>query len=162
NLVAEGDEDVSGVPWPRIGAAECLDRLAEHPRWTGRDALPPDEGVGIALGVWPGTKVPASALCRVEADGRLRIVTGVVDISGTSTTLAAIAAEAFGVPMDQVAIVTADTSTAPYSPWTAASAITYGMGPAVHGAALEARDRVLRFAADEFEINAGDLEIVDG
>jgi len=162
NLVHEGDEDTSGDAWPRIGAPECLDRLADHPLWTRRGELPRGEGVGLALGVWPGTKVPASALCRVEADGRLRVVTGVVDISGTSTTMAAVAAEAFGVPIDQVAIVTADTSTAPYSPWTAASAITYGLGPAVHAAALEARDRVLRFAADEFEIDAGDLEIVDG
>jgi CO/xanthine dehydrogenase Mo-binding subunit len=162
NLAQEGDLDVNGDPWPPTGTAACLDRLASHPRWVARHALPPDEGVGMAIGVWNGSNAPASAMCRVEPDGRLTVVTGAVDISGTSTAFVAIAAEAFGVSPDRVAVVTADTSSAPFAPRSAASAITYGVGPAVWAAAEEARRRVLALAADIFEIDLDDLEIVDG
>ena len=64
--------------------------------------------------------------------------------------------------MEAVTIVTADTTSAPPSPTSNASAITYGSGVAVLAAVAEARDQLLRVAADEFEIEPGDLEIVDG
>ena len=56
---------------------------------SGRDraSLPDGEGVGMAVGAWPGSRQPASAICRLEADGRITVVTGVVDISGTTTGL---------------------------------------------------------------------------
>lgn len=162
NLVAEGAPDVDDRPWPPHGALECLDVLESHRLWVERDALPADEGVGLAIGVWPGSRAPSSAVCRIEADGWITIVTGSVDISGTATGLAMIAAETIGVPVERVAVVTADTSSAPRSPWSAGSAITYGVGPAVRAAAEIARERLLAVAADTFEIDADDLEVVDG
>ena len=59
-------------------------------------------------------------------------------------------------------IISADTSAAPQSPSSNASAITYGSGPAVQRAVADARDQLLRVAADEFEIEPSDLEIVEG
>ena len=162
NLIVEGDPMADDAPWPRIGAQECLDRLRAHPIWTGRADVPAGHGVGLAIGVWPGSKEPASAVCRLEPDGTITIITGVVDMSGATSALAAIAAETFGLPVEAVTIVTADTSSAPRSPSSNASAITYGSGLAVQRAAAEARDRLLSVAADVFEITHGDLEIVDG
>jgi CO/xanthine dehydrogenase Mo-binding subunit len=162
NLVTEGEPMTDEAPWPRIAARECLDRLREHPLWARRDRLAHGEGVGIAIGVWPGSMQPAAASCRLEPDGTLRVVTGVVDISGTSSGFAVIAAEAFGVSVDHVTVVTADTDTAPQSPPTNASAITYASGRAVQQAAAEARDRLLAIAAAELEIAPEDLQIVDG
>ena len=162
NLVLEGEPDAEDEPWLPHGARECLDVLAAHPLWVGRGALPADEGVGLAIGVWHGSKAPSSAVCRIESDGRVTVITGAVDISGAATGLAMIAAETIGVPFDEVAVVTADTSSAPRSPSSNASAITYGAGPAVQAAAEVARDRLLRLAADAFEIDADDLEVVDG
>ena len=162
NLVAEGEPMIDGVPWPRIAARECLDRLRAHPLWADRDRLGLDEGVGIAVGVWAGSMQPAAAACRLEPDGTLTVVTGVVDLSGTASGLAVIAAEAFGVPVEQVTMVAADTHTAPKTPSTNASAITYASGQAVRQAAADARDRLLAFASAELEIAAHDLDIVDG
>jgi CO/xanthine dehydrogenase Mo-binding subunit len=162
NLAGEGDLMADGAPWPRIGARECLDRLHEHPLWTGRGRLPPGEGVGVAIGVWLGSKQPAAATCRLEPDGTLSVITGAVDMSGTAGGLAIIAAEAFGVPVDAVSIVSADTASAPLAPASNASAITYACGPAVRAAALEARGRLLAAAAERFEIRPDDLEILDG
>jgi CO/xanthine dehydrogenase Mo-binding subunit len=162
NLVGDGDDMADGEQWPGIGARECLERLRGHPVWAARRDLPRGEGVGLAIGVWPGSSGPAAATCRLEPDGTISVITGVVDISGSTSALAAIAAETFGVKLDAVTIVTADTDAAPLSPMSAGSAITYGAGPAVQQAAGEARDRLLQIAADSFEIDPGDLEIVGG
>jgi CO/xanthine dehydrogenase Mo-binding subunit len=105
---------------------------------------------------------PAAATCRLEPDGTISVITGVVDISGATSGLAVIAAEAFGVPVEAVTIVTADSSSAPRSPDSNGSAITYAAGIAVQQAASDARDRLLHSVADIFEIAPGDLEIVDG
>ena len=59
-------------------------------------------------------------------------------------------------------VVVASTDSAPPTPTTSASAITYAVGPAVRAAAEEARDRLLAIAAEDLEIEPGDLEIVDG
>ncbi|HSG85607.1 MAG TPA: molybdopterin cofactor-binding domain-containing protein, partial [Candidatus Limnocylindrales bacterium] len=90
------------------------------------------------------------------------VVTGVVDLSGSASGLATIAAEAFGIPVEQVTVVVADTSAAPQAPSSNASAITYAVGPAVLAAAELARERLLQAAAGMLEIEPGDLEVVDG
>jgi CO/xanthine dehydrogenase Mo-binding subunit len=124
--------------------------------------MPAGEGVGLALGWWPGGYEPAAAVCRLESDGRLTIVTGAADMTGVETSFAAIAAEAFGVSTDRVRVVYADTASAPYAGMSGGSKITYTVGRAVEMAAREARERLLDVAAEELEIAPEDLEIVDG
>ncbi len=162
NLAQPGDPMANGTPWPEMGGEVCLERLRTHPTWMRRLELPPGEGVGVAVGVWPGSAQPAAASCRLEPDGTLTVVTGIVDISGAGTGLATIAAETFGIPVESVTVIAADSGTAPRTPSSNASAITYAVGPAVQAAVAEARERLLRVAADELEIEPADLEIVDG
>src|SRR5262249_36026974 len=162
NAAVEGDAMVSGEPWPVLGARECVEALARHPLWTGRGSLPPDEGVGAAIGIWPGGKETAAAVCRLDADGGLTIVTGVIDMSGATSGFATIAAEVFGVRPEQVRVVMGDSATAPPAPPSGGRMITYAAGPAVELAAADARRQLLEVAAVELEIAPGDLEIVDG
>jgi CO/xanthine dehydrogenase Mo-binding subunit len=162
NAAVEGDRGVGDSPFPTLGAVEVLERVREHPLWQQRDALPDGEGVGVALGYWPGGNEPATAVCRVAADGSVVVVTGVADMSGVTTGFAAIAAEAFGVPQDSVRVVYADTETAPYAPASGGSKITYTVGKAVQRAAEAARERLLTAASEELEIAPADLEVVDG
>ncbi len=162
NLVEDGDPMVDGEPWPPLGHREVLQAAAAHPLWQGRAGLPAGEGVGVALGVWPGGKEPAAALCRLNADGSLTITTGVVDMSGTTDAFAVIAAETFGVPVDMVDIVALDTDGAPQSPMSGGSVVTYSAGRAVREAAADARRQLLLVAAHDFEIDPADLEIVAG
>ena len=162
NLVAEGDPMIGGDRWPRIGLTECLEAVRAHPLWVERDALPSGEGVGVAVGVWRNSMQPAAATCRLEPDGTLTVVTGVVDLAGSLTILGAIAAEEFGIPFEAVHVVVPSTDSAPPTPATSASAITYAVGPAVRAAAKDARDRLLAIAAEELEIDPHDLELVDG
>jgi CO/xanthine dehydrogenase Mo-binding subunit len=162
NVLREGDTGPDGQPFPVFGAAECLERVAEHPVWRARADLPDGEGVGVALGWWPGGLEPAAASCRLDADGGLTIVTGAVDMSGTETTFQTIAAEAFGLSVDAVRVVAGDTAQASYAGVSGGSKITYTMGRAVQRAADQARERLLDVAASELEIASEDLEVFDG
>jgi CO/xanthine dehydrogenase Mo-binding subunit len=98
----------------------------------------------------------------LESDGGLTIITGAADMTGTESAFAVIAAETFGVPLEQVTVATADTRTAPYAPMSGGSKITYTVGRAVERAAARAREQLLRVAAEELEVAPEDLELVDG
>jgi CO/xanthine dehydrogenase Mo-binding subunit len=160
NAVVEGDLMPSGGPWPRIGSREVLDALRDHPAWGRRDQKEPGEGVGIAFGGWPAGTQPASAACRLDEDGNLTVIVGSADISGTKGGFNLLAADAFGVSPDAIAVVTADTDAAPYAGASGGSKITYTVGAAVRKAAEEARRQVLAIAAEEIEAAPEDLEIV--
>lgn len=162
NAAVEGDPAVSGSPFPPIGTVEVLERIGEHPLWRERDALPENEGVGLAAGYWPGGNEPAAAVCRVDRDGTMTVVTSAVDMSGVSTGFAAIAAAAFGLPPEKVRVVTADTSSGPYAGASGGSKVTYTVGKAVERAAAAAREKLLAAASQELEIAPDDLEVVDG
>jgi CO/xanthine dehydrogenase Mo-binding subunit len=162
NAIGEGDRSVTGSVFPPMGVRECLEQVREHPIWKERDGLPAGEGVGVAIGYWPGGLEPASALCRLDGDGGLTVVTASVDMTGTETTFAAIAAEAFGLPLDRVRVVAGDTDTAPHAGSSGGSKITYTVGRAIQKAAEDAREQLLLTASEELEIAPGDLEIADG
>jgi CO/xanthine dehydrogenase Mo-binding subunit len=160
NAVKEGDPGPGGRPWPRIGLHECLEAARRHPLYTAPTA--DGEGVGIAVGSWGGGLEPAAAGCRIEEDGTLTLQLGSMDISGTNTGLAMIAAETLGVPLDRVRIETGTTDNAPYAGMAGGSKITYTVGPAVQHAVAQVREQLLDIAAEELEAAAEDLELVDG
>jgi CO/xanthine dehydrogenase Mo-binding subunit len=162
NVAVEGDPAPSGRPFPVFGARECLERVGQHPLWARRNDLPEGEGIGVAIGWWPGGYEPAAAACRLDADGKITVITGAADISGVESGFASIAAEAFGLSRDDVRVVNADTSTAPYAGTSGGSKVTYTVGRAVEQAAAEAREQFLSVAAEELEIAPEDLEIADG
>jgi CO/xanthine dehydrogenase Mo-binding subunit len=162
NAVVEGDIGVSGNPFPLIGTREVLERIKEHPLWARRDSLPENEGIGFAAGHWPGGLEPAAAVCRVNSDGTMTVVTSAADMSGVNTGFAVIAAAAFGLSHEDVRVVSADTSSGPYAGGSGGSKVTYTVGAAVLRAAEAARQKVLAAAAQELEIAPNDLEVVDG
>ena len=163
NCVVEGDQRPNGAAWPRIGLKETLEALQKHPRWQGRaESKARGRGVGIAVGGWPGGVEPATAVCRLDADGKLTVVLGSVDLNGTNTTFAQIAAEQFGMGAEDIQVSTASTDAAPYAGATGGSKVTYTVGPAVHKAAADARQQILGIAAQHLEAAVEDLELADG
>jgi CO/xanthine dehydrogenase Mo-binding subunit len=162
-----GDKMANGQAWAVNGADECMRRLAEHPVWLARDEWHASggrdghglRGTGLAVGGWVPNIQPTSATVRLEPDGTLAVVTGSVDIAGTNMGLALIAAEAFGVDIERVRIVTGDTDTSPLSGVSAGSKTTYTMGASVAGAARDARQQTLSIAARELEVAIDDLDV---
>jgi len=160
NASREGDPRGSGSPWPRIGLVECLEAARRHPAYVA--PREDNEGVGVAAGSWIGGYGPAAAACRLEPDGRLSLHLGSVDISGSDTGFAVLAAEVFGIAPEGVRVVHGDTATAPAAPMAAGSSTTYSVGPAVIQAALEVRREVLDIASTHLEAAVEDLELQDG
>ncbi|HEV2440401.1 MAG TPA: xanthine dehydrogenase family protein molybdopterin-binding subunit [bacterium] len=171
NVSQEGDPMPDGGRWPRIGLRESLlavreSRLwRERPRRGGAKTRRADgtlAGTGIAVGGWLGGLEAASACIRPNPDGTIHVVVGSVDISGSATSLAQIAAETIGVPMQQVRLVPEDSDGAPQSGMSGGSKIIYTVGSAVQKAAADARRQILALAAKRLEVAEADLDIVDG
>ncbi|MFT4040526.1 MAG: xanthine dehydrogenase family protein molybdopterin-binding subunit, partial [Thermomicrobiales bacterium] len=163
NCAVEGDLRPNGGAWPRLGLKESLEALRDHPAWQEREAArEAGRGVGIALGGWPGGIEPATAVCRLDANGKLTVVLGSVDLSGTNTSFAQIAAETFDLDATSVSVTTASTNAAPFAGGTGGSKITYTVGKAVQLAAEDALRQILAVASDALEAAVDDLEIVDG
>jgi len=163
NCVVEGDERPNGGVWPRIGLKETLEAVREHPLWKEREQRRAEgSGIGIAVGGWPGGLEPATAACRLDADGKLTVMLGSVDLNGTNTSFAQVAAESLGISPEDVRVRTADTDSAPYAGGTGGSKITYTVGVAVKKAADDAVEQIKQIAAQQLEASIEDLELVDG
>ncbi len=165
NASRPGDPMVNGQPWPKMGLVECLERLRAERGRRAEPAAPANgryrRGAAVAIGGWMGGIEPANAACRLDRDGTLSILVGTVDMSGTNTAFAQIAAEAFGLPVEDIQVVNGDTDSAPYAGASGGSKITYTVGLAVERAARDARRQLLAVAADRLEAAVEDLEIVD-
>lgn len=160
NVSREGDPMPNGEAWPRIGLADVIEAVRGDPLWHSR--VSGGAGIGAAVGGWLGGLEPASACVRLNTDGTVHVVVGAVDISGTATGLAQIAAEVLGLPLPVVRVVTGDSDSAPASGMSGGSKITYTVGSAVRQAAEDARRQILALAARRLEAAEADLEIVDG
>lgn len=159
NLIAEGDLLTSKEPQVTIGAQQVLDALAAHSAWqgpaparTGTDGLL--HGRGVALGSWAGSNGPAAVVAILEQGGRFRFVLGTVDLTGTYTGLAQIAAEALGVSVAQIVMAKASPDHAPYAPMSAGSQTIYAMGAAVKAAAEALRQKMVTYVAADFSVEA--------
>jgi CO/xanthine dehydrogenase Mo-binding subunit len=134
--------------------------MRNHPLWQAkRDGA---TGIGAALGSWPGSSESCTAGVRVNPDGTVVVQLGLNDISGTNTVMAMLAAETYGVPIEDVRIATGDTGSAPYHGESGGSKVTYTLGPAVMRAAEAAREQTLAIAAAKLEVAPEDLELVRG
>ena len=168
NALKEGDVSVSGARLPRNGLAEVMDALKEkmeQPRNGGVSDSSDDRlarGVGVAVGEWRSGSGPSTASISVNEDGTVGLLTGSVDISGSDTSLAQIAAEALGLEMEQVIVAKRDTDLAPFTGPSGGSRIVYSQGKAVQMAAEDARDKLFALAADRLGVQADALECEGG
>ncbi len=161
NAVDGGDLTGTGRPWPDIGLRACLERVREHPLWRSRGSVP-FEGVGLAVGGWPGGFSPAGAVCRVDSDGTVRLHVGSVDISGVHSSMVLIVAETLGVRPEDVEIVQGTTDSGPYAPASGGSQVTISLGGAVLDASRQVREQLRDLAAAHFEAHRDDVELEEG
>ena len=106
---------------------------------------------------------PSQAWIKVKPDGRVDVFSGTADIgNGAKTIQSQIVAEAIGVPFDWITFDNSNTDSSPVCTGTFASRATFVAGNAVLKAAKQVREKILDVAAKEMEIDAADLEIVDG
>ena len=160
NALREGDVSVSGAVVPTNGLMETLEAIKEKIGWP-RD-LEDGHGVGLALCEWRSGSGPSTASISVNDDGTVSLLTGSVDISGSDTSLAAIAAEALGIPMDKVVVAKRDTDLAPYTGQSGGSRIVYSQGTAVQRAAEDTVRKLTALAAERLGVPEDALDCEDG
>ena len=125
---------------------------------------------GRAMGVGIGCFVETSGIgpweyARVEVgnNGGVVLYSGVNSVGqGIATALSQIVADEMCVSIDDVRVVHGDTAKVPFGNGSNASRCTVMGGSAAVGACRKVKDKLLKLAAAELEIDAGDLVLADG
>jgi 4-hydroxybenzoyl-CoA reductase alpha subunit len=153
------------------GLHQCLDKIDDHIKSKGK--LPKDHGIGVSAygfmsgGIFNWFDTPyafASAIVKVNIDGKVDLFTGACDCGqGSDTTLSMICAEELGVSMDDIRIHAGDTGICPADLGSWGSRETLMNGNAVKMAAADAKKQLLEFAQAHLAPNiVYDLDIKDG
>ena len=172
NLMPLGYVDpFNGITCHSTGLKECIQKGAQAIGWKDLRANYKDQtgpvrrGVGMACfsyktGVYPISLETASARLVLNQDGTVQLHLGATEIGqGGDTVFSQMAAEAIGIPTEDVHIVSfQDTDTAPFDTGAYASRQTYVTGKAIKKVGLEFRQKLLDYAAELFP-EAKDLTI---
>ncbi|MBI4523836.1 MAG: xanthine dehydrogenase family protein molybdopterin-binding subunit [Deltaproteobacteria bacterium] len=157
NAIEDGDATpASGGALKSVNAKETLCKAAEAAGWSTKSRQK-NRGRGIAMGYWLVGGMASSSGVKLNEDGTVTVMTGVVDLSGTVTSLGQIVAEVLGVELDDVHVRTADTDFAPHSTISAGSQALRSMGTATKMAADEVKKQIVQVAADKLEADPSDL-----
>ena len=112
--------------------ADKFDWQARRHVIPGSDAGPIKRGAGFSFMMFRAALGYSSAIVQVDAQQRYTLFVGVTDVGpGAKTTMGMIAAEALGVPLSQVEVVSGDTDRCPYSVGESGSRTTIMTGMAV-------------------------------
>jgi xanthine dehydrogenase molybdenum-binding subunit len=150
NILKEGDVAIQGGRLPRNGLRQTLEAVKE--RMSSSSKSEDGHGVGLAVCQWRSGSGPSTASISLTEEGTVSLLTGSVDITGTDTVLAQIAAMVLGVDMQQVIVARRDTDVAPFTGPSGGSRIIYSQGKVVQLAAEDARRKLLTVAAERLQV----------
>jgi len=104
-----------------------------------------------------------NAYLRIAADGRVTVWSGKIEMGqGVVTSLAQMAADELAVPLDAIEMVMGDTALCPYDAGTWGSMSIRFFGPALRGAAAEAKAVLLTLASERLKTAPEALRVADG
>jgi len=104
-----------------------------------------------------------NAYLRIDENGHVTLFSGKIEMGqGVHTSLAQMAAEELGVPLESITMVMGDTDLVPYDAGTWGSLTTRFFGPAVRAAAAEARTVMLKLGAEKLGTSRDKLTIENG
>jgi xanthine dehydrogenase molybdenum-binding subunit len=173
NINEAGDVD-GKVPYDNPGLRACIEQAVAAIGWKDKWHAPKTKEVrpGVFHGIGLAAHTcshgaggsPSTASVVINVDGTLTVVSGAAEVGpGERTVMAMIASEALSIPIDMVGITpdvdtdyTADTGN------TAGSRQTLSGGWGAYEAAIDARQQVLRIAAQKLTVKPEDLDIKAG
>ena len=164
------------VPYTSKELRDCYEQGAAAFGWEKRNPVPRSMrdgtelvGWGMATGVWEALQMPAAVRITLAPGGHAAISCATSDIgTGTYTIMAQVAADALGLPIENISIKLGD-STLPQSPVEGGSWIAASVCNAIMNTAGDVREELLRLAqktpdsalasagADEVTLAAGRL-----
>jgi len=144
-----------GKPFSSKSLRACYAQGAERIDWSRRTPAPRSMrdgglliGLGMASATYPTNRSKASASVMVHGDGTALVQSGGIDIgTGAYTAFAQLAAEALGLPVEDVRFDLGDTQMPP-APVAGGSQLTASVGSAIVavGAAMRAKLAALSLA----------------
>jgi 4-hydroxybenzoyl-CoA reductase alpha subunit len=170
NANQPGDTTACGWKIGSCALQECLERVREEIKWEEKKKNPvPGRGIGVGCMIHAsGFKVYldgewSSAIVKVTHDGMVEVYCGATDMGTWSkTSLAQVASEELGIPVDLIKMITMDTETTPIDLGAWGSRTIFIAGNAVKMAAAEAKQQLLEAAGKLLEVNPLELTIADG
>ena len=173
NAITTGYQTSNGLRITSSAFPETIEKSAKGIAWAEKHGKMKKENKGMGMGcsgyivgtgVAGGTpsNYSAGAIIKLHTDGFATLFTGAVDIGqGSDTVLSMIAAEELGIPLSKVKVVAGDTELTPFDLGQISSRTTFQTGNAVKRAAAEAKAKLLKVVAKNFEISPEDLEAKD-
>ena len=162
NVAQEGDRAATGVPHAKVGLREVMEVIKAHPHYNA-PLGGPNRARGVATGYrLNGGGSGSSATINVIANGTVNLTTGSMDLSGTRVAIAMQVAEALGLTAEEVSPQVVDTDSVGWTGGSGGSRITFDTGRAAIAAAQEVIKQMSDRAALLWEVQAEDVEFVDG
>jgi xanthine dehydrogenase molybdenum-binding subunit len=169
----EDGDQFRKIPFSSNGMEECIKRGAEAMKWNERRQKPVSSegpikrGIGMAIHACRhgsmAVGMPSSGMVRVNSDGTINVFTGTSDIGGGQKgTMAMIAAEEMGVPLENVFVTSADTDVTTDTSGSNGSRQTITGGTGAKLAAADAKNQLLDIAAAEFKTDKKNMTISEG
>jgi CO/xanthine dehydrogenase Mo-binding subunit len=160
NAARNGTKAAYGPTFRDIGFVETLEAAKNHPHY--KTKLGRNQGRGIACGFWFNIGGESSAAVHINEDGTAVVVSGNPDIGGSRASMAMMAAEVLGIPVEQVRPIVGDTSSIGFTHLTGGSRVTFATGMAVTQAAEKVVDQLKQRAAMIWDISPEAVEWKDG
>jgi len=170
---AESDPH-SGKPFTEKHLRDCYSKAAAQFGWPKRSYEPRSMrngheliGWGMATETYPAKNLPASAMVRLQPNGRVLVASGTQEIgTGNYTIMTEVAADILRVPTSLIDARLGDTSL-PEAPISAGSMSTASITPAVKAAAEQAREKLIAMAIGDPKsplhgAAAGDIDFQNG
>ena len=165
NAAKEGTRRADGPIHPKIGAIETHQAAMQSDHWKTPLENAPDgklRGRGVATGYWFNIGLKSVVTIAVNEDGTVALTEGSTDIGGSRASIAMMAAEVLGIPVEDVRPHVADTEGIGYTDVTGGSRTTYATGYAAHDAAQDVVTQLLERAAKLWDVEPDEVEFSNG
>ena len=161
NAAKEGVQRVEGPVFKRVGHVECLEAAKDHEHY--RKALKgKHQGRGVASGFWFNVGMVSSCTISPTPNGTVSLIEGSVDIGGTRAAIAMQAAEALGIPYEDVKPTVVDTDSIGFTAVTGGSRTAFASGWAAIEAAEDLKRQMIERVARIWDTPVEDVEYSDG
>jgi CO/xanthine dehydrogenase Mo-binding subunit len=160
NAAKEGTQTLYGPKLKAVGLVECLEAAKNSPHY--QSALGKNQGRSIAAGFWFNAGMNSTVVINMNPDGTAVVVEGSPDIGGSRASMAMMAAEELGIPVEKIKPVVADTDSIGLNSTTGGSRTTFATGMAIIEAAQDVVKQMKDRAASVWNVTAEQVDWIDG
>ncbi|MEM7406264.1 MAG: xanthine dehydrogenase family protein molybdopterin-binding subunit [Pseudomonadota bacterium] len=160
NAARQGTKTPYGPVLGVVGYQETLDAARRHPHMSA--PLGPNQGRGVASGYWFNVGGETTCAVSLLEDGTIMVNSGTPDVGGSRASLSMMAAEVFGIDIENVRAAIPDTSSLGFNRHTGGSRVTFAAGMMVVEAARDCVDQLRERAALLWDIDSDAVEWREG